>query len=132
MAIGVPIGGLHHIALRTNNHAAARAFYVDTLGFTPEIDAPAFLQFRIGSVSVRIQAPTDQTPAGDVFTPHRTGLDHLAIACDSRVELDRIAAALSAAGVENTGVKMDEWFQTPYIAFKAPDRTSWEVYGPAA
>jgi len=37
--------------------------------------------------------------------PFRVGLDHVALACSEEVELERVAAALSKAGVENTGVK---------------------------
>ncbi len=130
MSIALTTPGLHHVALRTSDFAAAREFYVTTLGFTPEIDAPGFLMFRVGGTAVRIQGPSDKTPAGDVFTPHRTGLDHIALSCGDVAELHRVANALAAAGVENTGVKDDVWFKTQYVAFKAPDRTAWEFYGP--
>jgi catechol 2,3-dioxygenase-like lactoylglutathione lyase family enzyme len=129
MSVRLPSsGGLHHIALRTSDYATARAFYVDTLGFTPEIDAPEFLQFRIGGTAVRIQGPTAQTPAADRFTPHRTGLDHLAVTCTSPDQLDRVATALTTSGITHTGVKDDPWFHARYVAFKAPDGTSWELY----
>jgi catechol 2,3-dioxygenase-like lactoylglutathione lyase family enzyme len=129
MSVQLPSsGGLHHVALRTSDFATARAFYLETLGFAPEIDAPDFLQVRIGGTAVRIHGPTAQTPTGDRFTPHRTGLDHLAVSCPSRDELDRVASALTAAGVTHTGVKDDPWFHAQYLAFKAPDGTSWELY----
>ncbi len=46
-------------------------------------------------------------PADTTFTPSNIGLDHIATACEDAAELHRVAAALQAAGVENTGVKTD-------------------------
>ena len=37
-------------------------------------------------------------------------------------------AALQAAGVENTGVKVDTVAPKKYVAFKDPDRIAWEFY----
>ena len=39
-----------------------------------------------------------------------------------------VADALKAAGVENTGVKLDETLGKRYVAFKDPDRIAWEFY----
>ena len=43
-------------------------------------------------------------------------------------ELKRVADALSAAGIENTGAKHDETLDKDYVAFKDPDRIAWEFY----
>ncbi len=43
-------------------------------------------------------------------------------------ELKRVAEALGAAGIENTGVKLDETPGRRYVAFKDPDRIAWEFY----
>jgi catechol 2,3-dioxygenase-like lactoylglutathione lyase family enzyme len=76
-----------------------------------------------------MKGPEAGTPSSDVFNPFRIGLDHIALACDDREELDRVAAALSAAGVENTGLKFDKSLgDRPYVAFKDPDRIAWELY----
>jgi uncharacterized glyoxalase superfamily protein PhnB len=55
-------------------------------------------------------------------------LDHLALGCTDEAELHRVANALKSAGVENTGVKMDQTLGKYYVAFKDPDRISWEFY----
>jgi len=55
-------------------------------------------------------------------------LDHIALACADESELERVAAALTAAGVENAGVKFDEALGKRYVAFKDPDRIAWEFY----
>ena len=63
-----------------------------------------------------------------MFNPFRVGLDHLALACAEEKELERVAAALSGAGVENTGMKMDPTLSKRYVAFKDPERIAWEFY----
>jgi hypothetical protein len=50
------------------------------------------------------------------------------LSCEDEAELERVAAALSEAGVENTGVKLDETRGKKYVAFKDPDRIAWEFY----
>jgi uncharacterized glyoxalase superfamily protein PhnB len=56
------------------------------------------------------------------------GLDHLALTCTEEPELERVAAALTAAGVQNTGVKLDTTLNKKYVAFKDPDGIAWEFY----
>jgi glyoxylase I family protein len=56
------------------------------------------------------------------------GLDHVALACDDEAELRRVAGALTASGIENTGVKLDEALQRRYVAFRDPDGIKWELY----
>jgi glyoxylase I family protein len=54
-----------------------------------------------------------------------SGVHHLAIRVTN---LERVAAALGEAGVENTGTKLDEALGKRYVAFKGPDRIAWEFY----
>jgi glyoxylase I family protein len=70
-------------------------------------------------MGIKIKTPGD---------PLRVGLDHLAIACQDEAELNRVATALTQAGIENTGVKKDETLGKRYVAFKDPDRIAWELY----
>jgi glyoxylase I family protein len=56
------------------------------------------------------------------------GLDHLAIACGEEAELTKVAEALTAAGVPNTGVKLDTTLNKKYVAFKDPDGIAWELF----
>jgi hypothetical protein len=72
--------------------------------------------------------PTENTPANDGFNPHRVGLDHLAIGCESKESLQQIATALDKHDIENTGIKHDDVLDKDYVAFKDPDRISWEYY----
>lgn len=120
--------GVHHIALRVRHFERARRFYLEVLGFESLMEVPGLLLFRAGSSVFGIRAPSEQSPADDSFDPHRVGLDHIALACTDEAELERVARGLHAAGVENTGVKLDETLGKKYVAFKDPDRIAWEFY----
>jgi glyoxylase I family protein len=120
--------GIHHVALRVRDYEAARRFYLQTLGFELLLEAPQLFLFRAGGTAFAVRAPAEQSPAGDVFDPYRVGLDHVALACTDEAELERVAAALQQAGVENTGVKLDPALGKRYVAFKDPDRIAWEFY----
>lgn len=128
MAIGIRTPGVHHVALRVTDFGRAKRFYTETLGFEVALEQPNLLIFLAGKTAVAIRGPDERTPRGDVFDPFRVGLDHIAIACEDESELERVALALSEAGVENTGVKEDETLGKHYVAFKDPDRIAWELY----
>lgn len=128
MAINLKTPHVHHIALRVSDFDRARRFYVDTLGFDVALEKPNFLIFFAGSTAVALRGPENGTPKNDVFDPFRIGLDHLALGCDDEAELERVTGALQQAGVDNTGIKMDETLGKRYVAFKDPDRIAWEFY----
>ena len=128
MSIDIKTPGVHHVALRATDFQRSRAFYIDTLGFKVALEAENICLFFAGGTAFAIRGPEDKTPAGDVFSPFRAGLDHVALACEDEGELERVAAALSAAGIENTGVKLDDVLGKKYVAFKDPDRIAWELY----
>jgi len=128
MSIGIQTPGIHHVVLRSTDLARSRQFYTETLGFAIALDAANMFIFLAGGTAVAVRGPENGSPAGDRFDPFRVGLDHLALACTDRTELDRVAAALAAAGIESTGVKIDPTLGKPYVAFKDPDRIAWELY----
>ena len=127
MGIDIKTPGIHHVALRVTDFGRAKAFYIDTLGFQAAVDSPDLLIFLAGGTAIGIRAPTRGTPP-DAFNPFLVGLDHLALACEGEAELERVAKALEEAGIENTGVKLDETLGKRYVAFKDPDRIAWEFY----
>jgi glyoxylase I family protein len=128
MAIRPNTPGVHHVALRVTDLERAKRFYTETLGFDLLMEADNLFLFQAGSTAFGIRGPEEGTPAGDRFNPFRVGLDHVALACSDEGELERVAGSLADAGVENTGVKMDETLGKKYVAFKDPDRISWELY----
>ena len=127
MAVAPKTPGIHHLALRTSDMARAKTFYQDTLGFPVILEVPDLFIFAAGGTFIGVRPASGQAP-GSTFNPFTIGLDHLALGCESEEELHRVAAALAAANVENTGVKMDETLGKSYIAFKDPDRINWEFY----
>ncbi|MCY7351824.1 MAG: VOC family protein [Cytophagaceae bacterium] len=128
MAIQVKTPGIHHIALRSSDFARTKAFYQDTLGFPMVLETHDLIGCMVGPVFVGFKKASPQHPEDTTFTPFNIGLDHIAMACEDEAELHRVADALQAAGVENTGVKTDPALQKLYVAFKDPDRIAWEFY----
>ncbi|MCA1632431.1 MAG: VOC family protein [Acidobacteria bacterium] len=128
MKIGIKTDGVHHIALRSTDLERSKRFYAETLGFPVILEGANIFLFLAGSTPFGVRGPEAETSQGDRFDPFRVGLDHIALACADEAELERVAAALSEAGVENTGVKLDETLGKRYVAFKDPDRIAWEFY----
>lgn len=121
--------GLDHVALRSTDLARSRHFYVDVLGFPLLLERENLFIMRAGDALVGVVGPHERTPEGDVFAPFRVGLDHIALRCESERELHRTAAALTALGIENTGVKVNPIRGNRYVAFKDPDRIAWQLCG---
>jgi len=126
--IAIQTSGIHHVSLRTTDLARARVFYIDRLGFPLLMERPGLVIFAAGSTAIALDAPGPDAAPSDRFNPMRVGLDHLALACHDANELRRVAAALTAAGVENTGIKLDPTLDKEYVAFKDPDGIAWEFY----
>jgi len=128
MTIAFATSGIHHIALRSTDLARSRSFYGSALGFPVVLESPGMFLFLAGNTPIAVRGPESQTPVDDVFNPFRAGLDHLALACPNEDELRRVAAALAAADIENSGIKVDATLNRRYVAFKDPDRIAWEFY----
>jgi len=128
MALVPKTAGVHHVALRSTDLARSRRFYAELLGFPIVLEVTNLFLFAAGSTVIGVRGPEKDTAAADRFSPFRVGLDHVALACDEEAELHRVAAFLARSGVPNTGVKLDEALQTPYVAFKDPDGIAWELY----
>lgn len=124
MSINPKTPGIHHINLRCSNLNAAKNFYSDVIGFSIALENDQLFAFPIGGVFIVFKG----ADKGATFNPFTIGTDHLAIACESEEELNRVAKGLSDAGIENTGVKTDPTLQKQYVAFKDPDRIQWEFY----
>lgn len=127
MPINPNTAGIHHINLRSKDLNITKAFYKDVIGLTLALESPEILAFLIGSVFLVFKKATTETGT-EVFSPMDIGMDHIALACESEEELNRVAKALTDEGVENTGIKLDATLNKHYVAFKDPDRIQWEFY----
>lgn len=128
MPIEIKTPGVHHVAIRVSDMAQSKNFYLKKLGFKAALDQPELVIFFAGNTAIALKGPEGKVAKDDSFNPFRVGLDHIALACDDRDELERVAQALKEHSIENTGIKLDETLQKDYIAFKDPDRISWEFY----
>jgi glyoxylase I family protein len=127
-AICMKTTGVHHVALRSSDLERSKVFYIERLGFPLLFENGELFLFLAGGTAIGVRAPTPNTPAEDAFDPFRVGLDHVALGCTDPAELHRVAAALTQAGIEHTGVKIDALLQKEYVAFKDPDGIKWELY----
>lgn len=119
---------IHHICLRSTNFDITKKFYGGILGFPLAIDMQDLIIFVAGSVFLAFKLAQPRNKEFSTFSPFEVGLDHIAITCEREEELHAFAKKLADAGVENTGVKMDPVLNKLYLAFKDPDRISWEFY----
>ena len=126
--VNIQTAGVHHVSFRCADIARSRLFYIERLGFPLLMETPELFLFAAGATAFGVRAPAPSTADGDAFDPFRVGLDHVALACADAAELRRVATALTAAGVENTGVKTDDVLGKDYVAFKDPDGIKWELY----
>ena len=128
MAINPTAEGIHHICLRSTNFDETKKFYQDILGFPLAIDTPDLIIFQAAGMFLAFKKANPRDEKYTNFSPFEVGLDHIAIACASEDELNRVANELTDAGIENTGVKNDPALNKLYVAFKDPDKIQWEFY----
>lgn len=126
--IGMKTTGVHHISLRSTDLERSKVFYLERLGFPLLYSNDELFLFLAGGTAIGIRAPAEATRADDHFDPFRVGLDHVALGCTDPHEMRRVAAALTEAGIEHTGVKTESLFGKDYLAFKDPDGIKWELY----
>ena len=119
---------IHHICLRSMDFDVTKKFYGDTLGWKLMIDNPGLIIYLTGSVFVAFKKAEPRDKKHSSFSPFEVGLDHIAITCETEDELHLFTKRITDAGVENTGVKLDTALNKLYVAFKDPDRISWEFY----
>ncbi|MDQ3412335.1 MAG: VOC family protein [Chloroflexota bacterium] len=122
--------GLHHVVMTVGDTARSRAFYGDLLGFPitdmDDIPGGGFF-FTTGEVLIFFFG-SRQPLAGDRFSEHRIGLDHLSFTAPRREALDALAAKLLAAGVETNGVEQFAPTGNWYMAFRDPDHIQLEYW----
>jgi len=128
MAINPTTPGIHHIGLRSMNFDITKNFYRDIIGLPLVVDTPGLIIFAAGSVYIAFKKADPRDKQYSSFSPFEVGLDHIAMTCETEEELHRFAKGLADANVENTGVKLDPALNKLYVAFKDPDRISWEFY----
>ena len=133
----VSFGGVAHLALTVRDMTASVAFYETVLGFErvgdvvegpPEAGHPRRLMRHPGSgLVLGIHEPHRRSD--DRFDPQRTGLDHVAVAVDTREDLESWATILDGHGVEHSPIRDIGYAE--FLSFCDPDGIAWEFWSAA-
>lgn len=126
MHIAMQTTGVHHVTLRSADLTRAHRFYGDTLGLPIVAETWDSFVALAGSTALVIRGEESRTPSSEASHPLRVGVDHIALGCEHRAEFERVAAALVAANVLSTGLRVDPVLQRRCVAFTDPDGTKWE------
>lgn len=124
----IETAGIHHVTLRVTDLEASGRFYEGVLGFAVQRLAPDIALFQVGPTLIVLRPPLPGTPAGDRFSEHRIGVDHIALAVGERRELDKVLEALRKGGVPTKGVEREPILDKDYVCFRDPDNVQWEFY----
>ena len=130
--MGENLVGIHHVAINVQDVERSVRWYGDVLGFAPlfPYDTDDFARRIIRHPSGVVLGITkhNHPDADGEFSERRTGLDHLAFGVESQEELEKWAARLDAAGIEQSGVKVTPATGSTLIAFRDPDNIQLEFY----
>jgi len=121
---------VHHIAVICSDYTRSKRFYVETLGFkiVREIyreERQSFkLDLKVGNSS-QIELFSFPDPPRRVTSPEACGLRHIAFEVD---DVQVVARALMAKGVEVEPIRVDEFTKKPFTFFRDPDNLPIEIY----
>lgn len=122
---------LHHLSVTVTDLDGAADFYRRVLGLD-EVgtrQGPTWRKAILAADGFLLSLTAhDTTAAGDRFDEARVGLDHLAIGCDRRDDLDAWLAHVDGLGIERSDVT-----QAPHahlFTCRDPDGTPVEFYWP--
>ena len=130
-----PLTGVHHLGLTVRDVVASEAWYSRVLGLVRAFVEPhgtgngyTVVMTRPGTA---LFVGLDHHPDADreLFSPLRTGLDHLALELASRAELDDWISHLEAQGVEH-GTLSEGAEPAPHamVVFGDPDGIPIELF----
>jgi catechol-2,3-dioxygenase len=127
--------GISHVGLTVRDVATSEAWYTEVLGLARVFVEPhsagegyAVVMTRPGTA---LFLGLDHHPDADrqAFSERRTGLDHLALAVESREDLDRWARRLEARGIAHSEmVEVDEPAPHAQMTLRDPDGIPIEVF----
>jgi catechol 2,3-dioxygenase-like lactoylglutathione lyase family enzyme len=123
---GIRAMGIAEVTLTSGDLARARVFYIVRLGFPLLLDETDMFAFSAGKSAITVRRPSENSPPSENPTLRQRGIDGIVLWCTGD-ELRRVAEALTAAGVEHSGVKVNPRLATEHVAFEDPDGIGWEL-----
>jgi len=119
-----------HVSFSVRDAAASAAWYRQVFDLAPltEATGPTWLSILLihPPTTLIVELQQHDANAGEEFDPRRTGLDHLALKVDSRVELDEWQAHLERLGVRHSPVA--DHPGRSILSFRDPDGIQLELY----
>jgi len=98
------LSGVHHIGLTVTDGQRSKRWYSEVLGMVEwmqeEYPGGRTIGMMRPGTELFIGLDTHERNGAEEFAPHRTGLDHLALAVDSRADLEAWHRHLVAVGVD--------------------------------
>lgn len=90
--------GAHHVGLTVPDLAAARAFFIDTLGYTQVGEAPAYPAVFVtdGTTMITLWQASDPATATPFDRKNVIGLHHLALQVADKHALEQLHGKLAA------------------------------------
>lgn len=127
--------GVHHLGLTVRDIEASEAWYVRVLGFVRAFvenhgTGPGY-SVVMTHPGTALFLGLDHHPAADQaeFSPHRTGLDHLAFRLADRHQIDEWVARLDTLGVEHGPViEIADPLPHALVQFRDPDGIALELF----
>jgi glyoxylase I family protein len=118
--------GFSHISLSVRDRDAAKAFWVDVLGFEVLSEEPTYcFTFDRSARLAVILTDHDESVSGS-FDERRVGLDHLALAVPDVESLFSWQQRLAAYGVSTSPIV--ETDAGHHLNLRAPDNLAVEMY----
>ena len=129
------VAGLHHLGLTVRDIDASEAWYREVLGLVRLFAEPHGTGDGYAVVMTRpgtgLFLGLDHHPEADreMFSPLRTGLDHLSLQVSSRADLDEWTRHLDALGVAHGDVvEVTEPVAHALVGFRDPDGIAIELF----
>lgn len=129
------VTGVHHLGLTVRDITASEAWYAQVLGLVRAFVEPhttgdgyAVVMTRPGT-GLFLGLEHHPDAGRDLFSPLRTGLDHLALQLGSREDIDQWIAHLDAIGVEHEALsESEEPAPHALVMFRDPDGIPIELF----
>lgn len=127
------IAGYSHLSFTVTDLDRSTGWYGEALGFTLDsrVEGEGFRRNRLRHPDAGITLTLTQHDAGsgERFDECRTGMDHVAFAVPSSVDLHEFAERFEEMGIEHSAVKPTVSGAGGIITLRDPDNIQLEVFG---